>query len=111
MTEIEIGKIENFGQLLKKRRVELGYFQKDIAVAVGVAVSTVNNWEKNVNYPLCDKFVLLCNFLKVPYSYFLGESHFGDLSDEEKSLLKLYRSLSEKDKVFVTSVMMHEAQK
>lgn len=111
---MEVEKIKNFGELLKKRRTELGYLQKDIANAVGTAISTVNNWEKNVNYPLCDKFAVLCQFLKVPYEYFLGASNAevsNNLSNEEISVLNMYRSMSEKDKNFIKIVMQHELQK
>ena len=35
VTDMETEKIKNFGNLLKKRRTELGYLQKDIATAAG----------------------------------------------------------------------------
>lgn len=114
VTDMETEKIKNFGSLLKKRRTELGYLQKDIATAAGTAVSTVNNWEKGVNLPLCDKFSILCDFLKVPYEYFLGESDTKIpefFSDDEKNALSMYRSMSEKDKDFIKMVMNHELQK
>ncbi len=36
---------------MKKRRHELGLFQKHVAKALGVDLSTVTNWEKNRTTP------------------------------------------------------------
>jgi len=35
------------GDHIKKRRLDLGLFQKDVAVAIGVGTCTITNWEKD----------------------------------------------------------------
>lgn len=39
------------GQHLKKRRIELGLLQKEVADRLGLDQSTVGNWEKDRTYP------------------------------------------------------------
>ena len=35
------------GDHLRRRRIELGLFQKDVAIQIGVTTSTIWNWENN----------------------------------------------------------------
>ena len=37
--------LKTIGDHLKKRRLELGFFQRDVAVKLGVSVHTIRNWE------------------------------------------------------------------
>ena len=39
------------GDHLRKRRLDLGLLQKEIAKEIGVNKSTITNWELNHNYP------------------------------------------------------------
>ena len=39
------------GDQIRKRRLDLGLFQKDVAVIIGVDTTTVTNWEKNRGGP------------------------------------------------------------
>jgi transcriptional regulator with XRE-family HTH domain len=39
------------GDHIRKRRLDLGLFQKDVAVAIGVDTNTVTNWEKGHSQP------------------------------------------------------------
>ena len=34
------------GEKLKKKRLDMGLYQKDVAEIIGVDVNTVTNWEK-----------------------------------------------------------------
>jgi transcriptional regulator with XRE-family HTH domain len=44
-------KLVTLGDHLRKRRLDLGLFQKDVAVAIGVDTCTVTNWEKGHTEP------------------------------------------------------------
>jgi transcriptional regulator with XRE-family HTH domain len=39
------------GDHIRKRRLDLGLFQKDVAVAIGVDTCTITNWEKGHSEP------------------------------------------------------------
>jgi len=39
------------GDHLRKRRLDLGLLQKDVAQQIGVNRATITNWEINHNYP------------------------------------------------------------
>jgi DNA-binding XRE family transcriptional regulator len=39
------------GDHLRKRRLDVGLFQKDVAVAIGVDTMTICNWEKGRTEP------------------------------------------------------------
>ena len=39
------------GDHLRKRRLDLGLLQKDVAEEIGVNTSTITNWELNHNFP------------------------------------------------------------
>jgi transcriptional regulator with XRE-family HTH domain len=44
-------KLVTLGDHIRKRRLDLGLFQKDVAVAIGVDTTTVYNWEKGHSEP------------------------------------------------------------
>ena len=52
-----------WGDHIKKRRLELRLFQKDVAQTLGVDETTVNNWEKNHSKPILHLFPKVIKFL------------------------------------------------
>jgi transcriptional regulator with XRE-family HTH domain len=44
-------KPKKLGEKIRKRRMDLGLFQKDVAKSVGVVVDTVTLWEKGRTKP------------------------------------------------------------
>jgi transcriptional regulator with XRE-family HTH domain len=44
-------KLVTLGDHLRKRRLDLGLYQKDVAVTIGVDSTTVYNWENNRTTP------------------------------------------------------------
>jgi len=43
--------IKTIGDHLRKRRLDLGLLQKDVAEIIGVTEVTISNWENNKNKP------------------------------------------------------------
>jgi DNA-binding XRE family transcriptional regulator len=43
---------QTWGEHIKKRRLELGLFQLQVAEIIGVTESTINNWEKHRSDPM-----------------------------------------------------------
>jgi transcriptional regulator with XRE-family HTH domain len=44
-------KLVTLGDHLRKKRLDLGLFQKDVALAIGVDTCTITNWEKGRTEP------------------------------------------------------------
>ena len=55
--------IKTLGDHIRKRRLDLGLFQKQVAKFIGVTTSTVTNWEKNRNKPECKHYPKITDFL------------------------------------------------
>lgn len=89
----------NIGELIHKRRLELGLTLEEIGNAVGVSKSTVKKWEDGfISNMRRDKISALSKVLHInPVSLVTGElvltNHNNDfyLSDHEKALVIAYR--------------------
>ena len=55
----------DFGQRLKSLRLEKGYTQKQLSLAVGVSVVALRSWEKNTKKPAMDTLLSLGRTLSV----------------------------------------------
>ena len=44
-------KLETLGDHIRKRRLDLGLFQKEVAEKIGVDETTIYNWERNATNP------------------------------------------------------------
>lgn len=62
-----------FGEKIKAARKAVGMTQKQLAEKIGVANTTVSNWEKNANRPDPDQIELLCGLLNIAPSILFGE--------------------------------------
>ena len=51
------------GDHLRKRRLDLGLLQKEVAKKIGVNKSTITNWELNHNYPELRYIPAIIDFL------------------------------------------------
>jgi len=55
--------LKTLGDHLRKRRLDLKLFQKDVARAIGVDTLTVCNWENNLTTPRLYLLPKICHFL------------------------------------------------
>lgn len=62
---------------LEAARVNAKMSQKDAAIAVGVNVSTIANWEKGKTSPDADKFKELCSVYGCPIDVIFLEKRFA----------------------------------
>ena len=62
---------------LEAARVNAKMSQKDAAIAVGVNVSTISNWEKGKTSPDADKFKELCSVYGCPIDVIFLEKRFA----------------------------------
>ena len=70
---------QTIGEHIKKRRMDLGLFQRDIAQLWNVTEETITNWENNRNKPQINFFPLIISFLG--YNPFL---ELGNSSTEKQ---------------------------
>ena len=67
------------GQIILKRRKELGLSQNDLAEFLNVSVSSVYKWEKGERTPELSIIGKLCSILEVDIdSFFNGESSLNN---------------------------------
>ena len=71
-------KLETVGDHLRKRRLDLGLWQKQVAEQIGVTTCTITNWELNRTEPEIRYYPPIIDFLSyVPFE--VGES-FPDMN-------------------------------
>ncbi|MDE5721972.1 MAG: helix-turn-helix domain-containing protein [Clostridia bacterium] len=90
---------------LKSMRTEHNLSQKALAQKIGSSQKAVDYWEKGSSEPTARFIIALSDCFGCSADYLLGrEDDYGninidsDLSEEEKSLLNLYRSFGEGEK-------------
>lgn len=87
-------------------RTEKRISQRAIASRFNISQATYNNWENGKTQPSIDQLKALAEFYGVSVDYLIGNSddlgnisYDGDrLSDEEKFLIKTFRSLPQEAK-------------
>ena len=96
-----------FGELLRRRREELGISRDDLAAALGVSRSAIGNYETSVSFPKEDVLLQMFNALKVDPNYLFRGSFRQSFqcSESEQQLLEQYRSLPLAARQTVRSVM------
>lgn len=65
-----------FGEKIKELRLERGWTQKELAVQIGQAQSTIVYWERNEQEPNISSLKKLCELFGVPADYLLGLTDF-----------------------------------
>ena len=78
-----------FGEKIRSARKAAGLTQRSLAEQLGVANTSVSNWEKDLSRPDADMLQNLCQILKVEPNYFYApqkapaETGKGAVSDED----------------------------
>lgn len=82
------------GDRIKRARHERQMSQSELAGLLGVGRSVISNWEHNVNQPLGDKLIHLCQALDLSAAYVL-DYYGGETSalagEDEETLHKLHK--------------------
>ena len=93
----------NFGERLKKARIEKGLSKSDLAKSIGVHYSQIGRYEDKGAQPAADVLAKLANALEVSSDYLMNGSS-DDLANSsltDKELLNQFKAiekLSDKDK-------------
>jgi transcriptional regulator with XRE-family HTH domain len=73
--------LKTFGDHLKKRRLDLGLLQKEVAEKIGVDEASVHNWERNLTAPSLGLMPRVLEFL----GYIPFQMETGSLGEKIKS--------------------------
>lgn len=106
--------------VIKSKRIELGFTMKELAKRVGVSEGTISRWESGeISNMRRDKVALLSQVLQIPISDLMGWTEAKpakkpELSKDESELISTYRSLSDPGKKrvrnYASSVLDLESQ-
>lgn len=80
------------GEKLKSLREERGMFQRDLAELLGVGVSTISGYEKDLKRPKSSNLKKIADFYGVTIDYLLGnENNLSDLEEDFSEGVKVLR--------------------
>ena len=101
-----MGKSMTTGERIRERRVRLGLLQSDLANRLEVSKSAIGNWEADRSRPDLAKVPELCRVLRMSLNEFYGMEAAPDgLTAAERKRLAAYRSLSERDRKTLDSLL------
>lgn len=119
------------GKLLQAGRKQKGYTQQFVSSMLGVTPQNVSSWELGKSKMDIDSYVKLCNLFDIDFVSSVMECsndpcmpHFpveldadGDrldgvrpMSDDEKNLLSMYRSLNDQGKEYILQTLSMATQ-
>ena len=99
---------KHLGNMLKMRRLALGFTQTKVAKAINVTFQQIQKYEKGINGVSSVRLLQLSNYLKVPINYFFdnyveysnntNKTTEGYMSINYNFLAKIYSELSQEQK-------------
>lgn len=92
------------GRKITERRKHLGWTQAELAEKLGVDSETISRFERGSNLPSLLRLEKLARVMDAPLAELLAESSAHPL-DQSRVLAELIGKLSEKDRLFVMSIV------
>ena len=93
---------------MRKRRIELGWEQKDVAKKLGVTPSTIGNWEIGYSKPSIDMLVSISNVLGITlYELFDMKEPSINFNAREQKMMSNYMELSDDHKIAVDNLIFN----
>ena len=97
--------MKSIGQVIRERRLELGYTVTELAKQLGVTSQAVSNWERvPEREPSKELLPRLADLLGIRVQELLGTPEIR-LSVEETQLLNAFRQLSQAERTFVIRML------
>ena len=96
-----------FGQKLKEYRLSRGLSQAALAKIINFSQSILCDWENEKSEPTASAIATVANYFQCSVDELLGREDYGtgnvvvqgaQLTEDEKQLLELYRTLPVRDK-------------
>lgn len=94
----------SFGENLRALIKERDMTQKQLAVQLNIAPSTLGSYVQNTREPDFSTLKLLANYFRVSIDYLLDNFTFTEAAEgrQEAELLRIFRSLSDEQKLICT---------
>ena len=92
--EVDAARRERMAQVIRKKRIEAGLEQGQLAAMLGVTAAAVGNWERCSSRPDLDTIPGLCAALNVSATELMGLDPELSLSGTERTVLESYRRLN-----------------
>ncbi len=107
MKKFELGNSEVFSRNLLRYIQASGKSQLEVAKAIGVSPSSVNDWIKGRTYPRMDKVQLLAEYFGIQKSDLVEDVCVAKetISEEEQEIIDLFHKVPEEKREFVLSVI------
>lgn len=86
-----------FADKLRSLIEEHNITQKQLAINLNIAPSTLGNYVQGVREPDFKTLIQLANYFKVSIDYLLGYNSDTTISNSEAELLQIYRSMDNKE--------------
>ena len=111
-----------FGEKIRRARKAAGLTQRQLAEKIGVANTSVSNWEKDLSRPDADLIQKLCAVLNVQPNHFYGTENTSiqeslTVSDEDIKFAlfggdgEITDAMYDEVKRFAAFIMQREAEK
>ena len=91
--EVDQGRRLHMAQLIRKKRIEAGLEQAELAELIGVTSAAVGCWERCISRPDIDTIPKICKTLKIATTELLDTEPELSLDGEERDILDSYRNL------------------
>lgn len=94
---------------LKELRIINNLSQNEIAKKVGLTQFTYSNYETGTTEPKIKTLIDLANQYNVSLDYLVGRefnNEFGYLSDNEKTIISAFRSMSSETQIKTTAIII-----
>lgn len=81
------------GQRMAAAREELGLDQAEVAARLDINENTYGAWERGYRLLPLYEFIRVCQVLHKPPHWFLAQAHPDAETDDERTLLSVFRSI------------------
>ena len=110
---------KHLGNMLKMRRLALGFTQTKVAKAINVTFQQIQKYEKGINGVSSMRLLQLSNYLKVPINYFFEDfTEYSDIQNKTPMdsniplnynfLVKIYSELSPDQRNKLLKILSNE---
>ena len=89
----------DFGNTLRGLIEDKDKSQKEVALDLNIAPTTLGNYIRNQREPDFETLIAIANYFDVSVDYLLGNVRNNELSQDEQRLIKLYSQIPKQNKV------------
>lgn len=90
--------MDSFARRFERARIAAGLDQSEIARALGITASAVNQWATQDRKPSMKRLIRVAELLQVTPEWLLDGGEGGPVNDAEVALLQMFRQLAEADR-------------